>query len=124
MKKLFTLIAILVLFSAVSAPLALANEENSSSEEKAVVSLLIKSVDRKLINELFLNEMQYIKLRNLSKQYQKDVAALSSTSLLEETPQEASLQQLNHRYFSEINTILTEHQLTIFSQQNTVALAN
>ena len=123
MKKLITLISILVILASTTQT-AFAAEVNTSSEEKAAVSILIKSIDRKTINELFLNEMQYIQLRNLSKQYQKDVAALSSATLLEQTTEEVNLQQLNHRYYTELNSILTAHQLAIFVQQSVVAVAN
>lgn len=124
MKKLLALLSIIILLTTSSAPVALANEAISSSEEKAVVSILVKSVDRKTINDLLLNEMQYIQLKNLSKQYQKDVASLSSTSLLEETPKEVSLQQINHRYYTALTSILSAEQISIFTQQNALVARN
>lgn len=120
MKKLFTLLTILVLL----ANTAMASETVSSNEEKLAVSLLIKSVDRSAINALTLNEMQYIQLRNLSKQYNKDVAALSNASLMNEVSKDVNLEQINHRYYTELNSILSAEQISTFLQQNTVALNN
>ena len=124
MKKLFTLLTIIVLFTATTISTVSANGTVSSSEEKIAVSMLIKPIDRKTINELFLNEMQYIQLKNLSKQYQKEVASVSKVSFLEETPTDANLQLLNSRYYKELSNILTDYQISIFLQQSTVALNN
>lgn len=124
MKKLFTLLTIIVLFTAATISTVSANGTISSTEEKIAASILIKPIDRKTINELFLNEMQYIQLKSLSKQYQKDVASISKVSLLEETPKDANLQLLNSRYYKELNNILTDHQISMFLQQNTVASIN
>lgn len=121
MKKLFTLLTIVVLFSALMPNTSLASGTISSSEEKIAVSMLIKPIDRKTINELFLNEMQYIQLKSLSKQYQQDVASLSNVSLLNEVPNDASLQLLNSRYYKELTNVLSEDQITTFLQQSTMA---
>ena len=123
MKKLLTLISLTILLSATTIS-AMASGAFSSTEEKVAVSLLIKPIDRKTINELFLNEMQYIQLKNLSKQYQKDVASLSKVSLLDETPKEVSLQLINSRYFKELTSVLSDQQISIFLQQNTMAVNN
>ncbi len=118
MKKLLALLSIIILFTTFTAPIALATEATSSSEKKAVVSILIKLVDRNTINDLLLNEMQYIKLKNLSNQYMKDITALSSPSLQRDALDTISLEELNYRYYAALTSILSAQQISTFTQQN------
>lgn len=122
MKKYFTLLAVTsILLISTSAHAALENDNNISNEKKKALAVLIKQVDRNIINELQLNEMQYIQLRTLNKKYKEESAVLKATS---ETPVafEAKVQDLNNKYFAELTEILTDDQIATYTNKHTLAL--
>ena len=65
-------------------------------------SLLSKEVNRNTILQLELNEMQYIRLRELASEYQKETAITK---------------EVQEKYSEELTTILTAKQISKFNQQ-------
>ncbi len=65
-------------------------------------SLLSKEVNRNTIQQLELNEMQYIRLRELAREYQKETALTK---------------EVQEKYSEELATILTDKQIAKFNQQ-------
>ncbi|WP_439881497.1 hypothetical protein ACSX1A_20500 [Pontibacter sp. MBLB2868] len=119
MKKYFTLLAVTsILLVSTSTQAAMANGNNSSIEKKKALTILFKQVDRSLINELQLNEMQYIQLRTLNKKYKEEADQINATS----TTVDSKIQELNNKYFAELNEVLTADQITTFINKQTIAL--
>ncbi|MFD2513818.1 hypothetical protein ACFSRY_08055 [Pontibacter locisalis] len=121
MKKYFTLLAVTSIFLvSTSLEAAASNGNNSSSEKKVALAILIKQVDREIINELQLNEMQYIQLRTLNKKYKEEVAIIKATT--ETAAYDSKVQELNNKYFAELNSVLTDKQLTTYTKNRSLAL--
>jgi hypothetical protein len=122
MKKYFTLLAIttLILFST-GAKASIAGDDNFSAEKKKALTSLIKQVDRSIINELQLNEMQYIQLRTVNKKYNEESLKVKTT---EDSAAlvDSKIQELNNKYLAEISTILTSQQIATFINKQSIAL--
>ncbi|QCR21601.1 hypothetical protein [Pontibacter sp. SGAir0037] len=123
MKKYLTFLAIVALaaFVNVSSAFASGSVSTLSSTEKRVVTMLLqKEINRDLILELELNEMQYIKLKELNRKFKRDTQ--SSQLLLASAELDAKAQELVNTYAQAVTDILTEKQLNAFITNQTVQL--
>ncbi|QCR24121.1 hypothetical protein [Pontibacter sp. SGAir0037] len=123
MKKYLTFLAIVALAAFVNVSSAFASgsvSTLSSTEKRVVTTLLQKEINRDLILELELNEMQYIKLKELNRKFKRDTQ--SSQLLLASAELDAKAQELVNTYAQAVTDILTEKQLNAFITNQTVQL--
>lgn len=122
MKKYFTLLAVTtLLLISTGAKAGLAGDDNFSNEKKKALTSLIKQVDRSIINELQLNEMQYIQLRTINKKYNEESLKVKATET-SASAVDLKIQEINNKYLAEISTILTSQQIATFINKQTIAL--
>lgn len=127
MKLFTTLVLALLLSVSFNVKSVFANEviTNLTLAEKAVVVSLIKEdVCRELIQVLELNEMQYIKLKDLNRKYKRETQASQILLGASTAELDAKVQTLINTYSQSICEILTEKQVSsyITSQTNTLAI--
>ncbi|RAU83713.1 hypothetical protein [Pontibacter arcticus] len=116
MNQILTFVAALALILSV-------NTASAGSNTNKAVALLNKQVDRALISELKLNEMEYIKLKDLNKSYQQEVEALRVTCAGNTELTESKLEEVNTRFQAELAKVLSATQINSLNQYGTIALS-
>ncbi|MHA6249685.1 hypothetical protein ACXYMU_17210 [Pontibacter sp. CAU 1760] len=115
MKKSLTFVVVLAFAVLTNISSAFANGTFSVSEKKAALTILVQQVDRNMISELYLSEMQYIYLKDLNKTYKAELSsaasALYNNSII---ATEAKASELNNKYFAALSEILTPQQITAY----------
>ncbi|WP_187261681.1 hypothetical protein [Pontibacter beigongshangensis] len=106
MKKHFTILASAILLAATTPSAMAAGLHGSTVAETPVAALQLKEVNSNLILELELNESQYVLLKTLYSQYQKEVSALANA-----TQENAELEGLTNAFLAEASRILKPEQL-------------
>lgn len=116
MNKILTFVAALALILTV-------NTATAGITNNKAVALLNKQVDRALISELKLNEMEYIKLKDLNKSYQQEVAAVKAACNGNTELTESKLEEVNTRFQAALANVLSTAQINSFNQYGTLALS-
>jgi hypothetical protein len=121
MKKHFTLLAITFILISTSVLGNNTSGNNTANEKKLALAILVKQVNREIINELQLNEMQYIQLRTLNKKYKEESGILKATTE-NASAYDSKIIDINNKYFAELTSVLTAKQLSTYISNTTIAL--
>lgn len=114
MNKILTFVTALALIFTVNTAFA------GSNNNKAV-ALLTHQVDRNTIQELKLNEMAYIQLKDLTKNYRAEAEVTKVLFASDAQTLATRLQELENRYTIELGKVLTPSQIEGFTQRMIVA---
>ncbi|MHA6249684.1 hypothetical protein ACXYMU_17205 [Pontibacter sp. CAU 1760] len=114
MKKSLTLVAFLAFAFLTNVTAVFANGTFTLSEKKAAMTILVQQVDRNVISNLHLSEMQYIYLKDLNKTYKEELSTSAVLFNNNAAGTEAIAAELTNKYFSALSEILTPQQLTAY----------
>lgn len=124
MKKSATLLAVLALAFITNFNAAFATGNFSLSDKKAALTILVEQVDRGIIGELKLNEMQYVYLKNLYKTYHEEVADTKALYATDAAGATAKTSELANKYFTALSDILTPQQINAYVYKQSLAQNN
>ena len=116
MKKHFTILALLALTITATTQQVSANGNPTFSDKKAALTILSGQVGREVIGDLQLNEMQYIQLKELNRNFSSELAGIKA-SAAKETADNKTL-ELTNRYFASLSEILTSQQIALYVAKN------
>lgn len=114
MKKSLTLVAVLAFAFLTNITTVFAKGTFTLSEKKAALTILVQQVDRNVISELHLSEMQYIYLKDLNKTYKEEFSSSVMLNNNNAAGTEAIASELTNKYFAALSEILTPQQLTVY----------
>ena len=116
MKKHFTILALLALTITATTQQVSANGNPTFSDKKAALTILSGQIGRDVISDLQLNEMQYIQLKELNRNFSSELASIKA-SAAKETADNKAL-ELTNRYFASLSEILTSQQIALYVAKN------
>ncbi|MFT2008910.1 hypothetical protein ACMA1I_09570 [Pontibacter sp. 13R65] len=109
MKKQFAILASAILLAG-TLPTANATAFSTNNvENETAAALKIKEVNSKLIQQLELNESQYVQLKALYAEYKLNLSELQET-----TDRTSQLESLNSEFLAEAAKILKPTQLAAY----------
>ncbi len=111
MRKFYIILAVLSLAIMTTFQTAMANGNYTLSDKKAALTILVQQINREAILELRLNEMQYIRLKDLNKNYRQDIENLKALTVVNPTSYDAKAMELTNTYFTALSEILTQQQI-------------
>lgn len=114
MRKFYIILAVLTLALMTTFQSAMANGNYTLSDKKAALTILVQQISRNAIDELRLNEMQYIKLKDLNKNYRQDIDNLKALTVVNPTSYDAKATELTNTYFTALSEILTQKQIITY----------
>ena len=109
-KHLLTLFAVALTFVATTQQVS-ANGNPTFSEKRVVLTILTGQIDREMINDLRLNEMQYIQLKDLNKSYKNELAGIKLLTAPSSSQSDSRVSDLVNKYFSALNQVLSPQQI-------------
>lgn len=122
MRKRYTLLVALFLTVATTLQATAANGNFSTSEKKTALTILVQQVNRDVIRDLQLNEMQYIQLKYLNRSYQQDLDSLKIALTGNTSNEDTKAAELTNKYFTALSEVLTPQQIAAYvSKQQLLA---
>jgi hypothetical protein len=114
MRNLYIILAVVTLAIMTTFQPVMANGNYTMSDKKAALTILVQQITRDAIQELRLNEMQYIRLKDLNKNYRLDIENLKALTVVNPTSYDVKATELTNTYFSALSEILTQQQISAY----------